>query len=535
MSTLMSFILKTLEPCLNDSANVKLWLPRLLLRIKDSADKPLLPVYSENQDVGFLQGEPGAAVAEQFAETWSIMNQAWAKSDPDRPFPSLILSKVTLNGLQNLFIDQISEQPTVQGYDVRVVLQPNYYADPTQNVAMPVLSLKGRYKTDQSLSVSDTQEGAEIYKTMITCVGEFDAKFLDCLLVATVSMAVSGSGAQRSIKATLTDLEVKSAVEGEEPKILFENITLEGDLEQKDVLIMFIKAGINSEEGQTSLLAAVKDMTSTPANLASASTSFTEYFNTFTTELFCPVPAQGMPTDTVQQQGKTALDVYYFDRLRIALNAPGNRWYLPQLIHDSIDPALEPYTQDVISISDQTVAGLDYIDIVLRDLKVSGLSNASAPQSTCVLTSPAIAMTVLFGTLPEGSSGTPPGPPVKLNAAFSLVQDGFSPVTLIGTLHSSFSNGEIKLEMDVSGSDVNDLYMDITALSVSLGTGLTEFAIELEPRNETLEKLVARVLQLPEVQTQILEGIQSTIEGQRAALSENFSRLARINIISQLS
>ena len=47
MSSLMSFILDSLQPRLNDPANTKLWLPRLLTEMSDEGGNPLLPIRSK--------------------------------------------------------------------------------------------------------------------------------------------------------------------------------------------------------------------------------------------------------------------------------------------------------------------------------------------------------------------------------------------------------------------------------------------------------------------------------------------------------
>ena len=111
MSTLMSFILDSLQPRLNDPANTKLWLPRLLTEMSDEGGNPLLPIRSKEQDLGFLNGEHGDYIAGLFANSWSIFNSRYAIVDPDLPNPALLLSDVSLVGLQNIWVEQASSQP----------------------------------------------------------------------------------------------------------------------------------------------------------------------------------------------------------------------------------------------------------------------------------------------------------------------------------------------------------------------------------------------------------------------------------------
>lgn len=542
MSTLMSFINKTLEPRLNDSANVKLWLPRQLMQMKDDSDKPLLPVYTESQDPFLLKGEHGTNLANQFATVWSIMNQAWAEPDREKPLPTLTMSKVTLHGLHNVFIDQVSDNPTISGYDVRIVLQPNYYDDPTQNIPMPLFRFKGRYHIDQSISVTRGENGSELYKSLIEGEGEFDVACSQCVLIAHIGINVGGDGAERVVTVSANSLELTGMGQGE-PALSFDDLTLEGSLEQKDVLIRFIKQAINSPDGQAGILGAVKDMINAPPNLKTLGVSLTEHFNNLTNQSFGAISPGGMPTDTAKQQGNTALDVYLYDRLRIAFNQPQSSWYLPKMLADTSDPELEPFTQSSINISDQTLAGLKYTEIRLSNVQIIGLSNAVTPLNTNFLNHSYIAMDVDFGALPEGGrngqyggrAGFPPPPPVKIAAAFYLKQNGITPVTLTGSLQSSVFNSQMKLGMQVSGVDVDNLWIDISAVTLSLGTAFVDVVIHLVPRNETLEKIIARLLVLPDVQTQISKGLQEALEKQRPGLSENVSKLARSRIISQVN
>ena len=88
MSTLMSFIQNSVQPRLNDPANARLWLPRLLVGMTAN-DEPVLPIRSDVQDLGFLQGEHGGYVADRFVQVWSIMNQKDAVADPLQPLPAM--------------------------------------------------------------------------------------------------------------------------------------------------------------------------------------------------------------------------------------------------------------------------------------------------------------------------------------------------------------------------------------------------------------------------------------------------------------
>lgn len=535
MSTLMSFIHNSMQPRLNDPTNTRLWLPRLLVGMNQNGD-PVLPIRSDAQDLGFLQGEHGGFVADRFVQTWSIMNQKDAVADPSQPFPYLKLSEITLGGLQNVHVQQLNSAPTTSGYDASVILLPNYYPNPTQGLDMPMLTLTGRYQIEQSLWVEDT------YKTTISGVGAFSATFSDCELNAPLTLTTTGSNAQRSPVVTLLGLTL-TAIVGDEPTLLFDHLTLEGDLEQSELLILFIKQALNAPDGRMSLLSTVADMLNAPDNLDSMSSALSKNVSNSLDELFSRVPEHGLPSDSHNQQGATMLDVYLFDRLRVALNQSDSVWYLPRLLSDSTDPVLEPYHHDQVVIPDQTIAGLEYTNIELNNLYVAGLSNAFMPLEKCVLTSPVMAIEVLFGVLPEGNtvfrqalhSGLPPAPPVKITTRLSLTQQGVLPVDLKGDVHAALHDCHMNMNVSVSGEDVSDLDVTINALNFVWGSEPVEFNVALQPRNSILESMLQKMLLKPEIQDPLKAQLANALTTQRSELSANFTRLARATLINQLS
>ena len=535
MSTLLSFIHNSMQPRLNDPTNTRLWLPRLLAGMNQNGD-PVLPIRSDAQDLGFLQGEHGGFVADRFVQTWSIMNQKDAVADPLQPFPSLKLSDVTLGGLQNVHVQQVSSTPTISGYDASVVLLPNYYPNPTQGLEMPLMTLTGRYQIEQSLWVEDT------YKATITGVGAFSATFSDCELNAPLTLTTTGNTAQRSPVVTLLGLTL-TAILGDEPTLQFDDLTLEGDLEQSEILILFIKQALNAPDGRMSMLTTVADMLNAPGNLDSMSASLSDYLIGSLDELFSDVPQNGLPTDYENQQGTTVLDVYLFDRLRLALNQPDSEWYLPLLLSNSKDPVLEPYQHAQVIIPDQTISGLKYTDIELNNLNIAGFSNAFMPLETCVLRSPMIALEVLFGILPECDTVSrqslhpvlPPAPPVKLTTLLSLTQQGVTPVNLQGVVHASLLDCRLHMNLNVSGDDVSHLDLTINGLSFVWGSEPVEFNVELEPRNSVLESMLQKMLLKPVIQDPLKAELAEALIAQRSELSANFTRLARATIINQLN
>lgn len=529
MSTLMSFMLDTLQPRLNDPENAKLWLPRLLGQMEDDEGIPVLPIESAEQDLGLLQGEHGDFVADTFAKSWSVFNMKPAEPDPQRPHPALKLFDVKVSGLQNMRVQKVSSQVTANGYAVSVELLPNHYPDPSQGLEMPPFSLSGRYLINQSLWADES------YIEQIKGEGEFTALFQDCVVNALLTLETTGEAEQRSTVVTLKGLVLSGNAE-EMPILQFDDLTLEGDLELAEALIMYIKMALNGEDGQASMLDTVASLLNHTDNLASISISLSDYLGSGLDHFFGAVPEHGLPDDADNQQGNTPLDVYLFDRLRIAFNQSGSNWYLPQLLTESNDPTIEPYTHDHISIPDQNIQGLNYTEIELTHLTLAGLSNAYVPLSTWVLTSPAMRMDVELGVLPEGHAGVPPAPPVKLNTDISLVQNGWvEPVHIKGHVSAHLMDSHMLLNVLMSGTDSNDLYLTVTELELLWGAAPVEFSVALVPRNSLLEGLIAGMLKKPEVQAPIMAELAEAIGNQRPELSDNFTLLVRAALNNQLS
>lgn len=533
MSTLMSFILDSLQPRLNDPANTKLWLPRLLTEMSDEGGNPLLPIRSKEQDLGFLNGEHGDYIAGLFANSWSIFNSRYAIVDPDLPNPALLLSDVSLVGLQNIWVEQASSQPVTQGYDIQAKFVPNHYPDPTQGLEMPPLTLKGRYRIAQALWVepTDTEEGR---KESITGTGAFTAVFSNCVLNAPLTLETVDSAEPRSTLVTLRNLSL-DAMTDERPKLTFDDLTLEDGLEDEDALIMYIKMALNEADGQVSMLDTVASMLNKPDNLVSISAELTEHLNASLDGLFGVLPAQGLPDDSDHQQGATPLDVYFFDRLRVALNEPGNDWYLPLLLRNSSDPVLEPYTNPHIVIPDQEQSGLDYTDIQLNNLSLTGLSNAFIPLDTSVLTSPDIAVVIDFGVLPEGSAALPPAPPLTMQSHFSLVQQGIEPLPLKGLVTASLLESHMQLDLALGGNNVSDLEIIVSEVVFLWETGLVEMTVTLEPRDTYLEQVIKKVLDKEQVHTTIKTHLMEALAKQKNELSANFTRLVRTVLQNKLN
>ncbi|TFF14442.1 hypothetical protein EXW72_04460 [Pseudomonas sp. BCA14] len=543
MSTLMSFFLDTLQPCLNDPANAKLWLPRQLAQMNGSDGHLVLPLHADQQDLGYLTGDNGSYIAEQFAENWSIVNQQDCVPDPNKQYPHLSLSAIQVDGLQNIFVNPSASTLTGQGYSISLPLLFNYYNASSGQKDLPQLTMSGNYHIDQSLLIGDAPNTST---TDIIGTGAFSVVFSESMLNAQASLTIEGSAAMRSLAIAVSELQV-TGVQGGPVKLNFTQLTLDGDFTGKDQLIETIKDALNDPEGQAAMVGTLSNMLNSPSNLQSVNNMLGTQTESLMSSVFGPLPAQGMPGDDSGQDAASPVDLFLFDRMRVALNEADSNWYLPWQLASSSDPVLEPYSNPQVNVPDQTLGGLKYTNIQLTNLTLTGGSNAQAPLAAVTLSTPRIAATLNFGGLAQGPvrqldrpgppvrQPVPPAPPLKVNAGFSLIQQGIKPVPLVGTLTATLVNLQSALTITPSGADVNDLTLTISDISARLDSAQIGVSVTLTPHDAALEQIIGRLFQKPEVQSQIANALNNALSAQAPQLSEEFSQIARKAILNQLN
>ncbi|MFN3945401.1 MAG: hypothetical protein ACK4K7_10770 [Allosphingosinicella sp.] len=540
MTTLMGFILNTVQPRVNDPANTRMWLPALLMQLRNDDGSPTLPIHAGRQDLGALTGTNGGFVADTFNSVYSIMNQVDTKPDPDAMFPLLTLPNVTLDGLQNMKLADTSNQPTPDGYVVHIDLAFDAYQGEVGGNPMPPLTFSGRYEIEQKLEVIATGE-----KVTITGHGSFTVVVTDCKLVATAGATISGTGAGRVNTIAVSALEiVGTSPTG--PALNFTNLTLDDDLPQKAQLMATIQDALSDPQAAGAFLSAINEMLSAQENLESVNRLLSDKTTGVLDGIFGPLPASGLPVDGPDQKALTPVDQFLFDRVRLSLADPGSSWFLPLQLASSDDPVLEPYSNPQVDVPDQTIKGLVYSGIVLTDVLLAGASNAAAPLDQTILATTSFSTRVALGSLPEGpahqvprqggsvSMPVPPAPPLTFSARFSLVQQGFKPVPLKGTLVATIENVFVNLTMTPSGADVDHLTMTMSQVSADVSAARIAPSVSLDPPNGPLEQILDALFAKSDVQQQVLAALNTALAEQQGAISEQFTQIARNAILSQL-
>lgn len=550
--SLMTFVLNTLQPRVNDPTNSRLWLPRLLAGMTNGDGSLVLPIHATDQNLGAITGDSGASVASYFATTY----QTWmsgvegktieAEPDPASPYPILAFPKLTIAGLQNISVQLASATATASGYDVELYLIFDTYPDPTQGIAMQPLSLVGDYNIQQALLWRP--EGATDWSSdNLVGTGSVSLALSQCQMVAQATIGVNGAGPARTNSIVVTSLALVGTQAGAPPGVTVDNLTVDGDFKgAKEGLISLVTEMLESNDAAAALTQAVGTLLMAPSNLASVNDLVGGRAGGVLDGILGPVPASGLPDDGPNQKAATPVDLYLFDRIRLALAAPDSDWFLPLQLASSDDPVIEPYSNPSIDVPDQTIKGLNYTNIKLTNVVLAGASNASMPPAATSLDIGKIGTVVTLGILPAGTprqlprSGgpvtmpVPPAPPVLFTAGFSLVQQGLKPVPLQGTLTARITGATAALTITPTGSSVDDLQIGLSHATASLAGATITVSVQLNPPNDGLQQIINALFAQPAVQQQVLVALNDALAGQASAISDQLSQIARTAILTQL-
>lgn len=545
MSTnVLSFILDTLQPKVNDPTNEKLWAPNILKNLKDGNGAPVLPLQFDGPTSVQITGDDGNYIAEQFAEDYPIANNESENyiPCPDSPYPTLELHQVTINGLENVYV--ISTSTITQGtagYDCTMTVQFGYYPQ------LGVLAVLPHYKMSQAIcSTTDGKTCDGNAEPTVTGTGTVEADISNCFVDCDISVLVNGDGAGRQLQATMSSITLRGPDPGSSPTVQFKNLVVDSSKLGSGFNKLILRA-LNSTDGKQGIMNAVSAALSTPENLDTMSQVLSTYITQFFDTVFSPLPGGGLPADGSKQQANTAFDLYLFDRARVAVNNSGSQWYLPLLLASSGNPVLEPYTASEIDIPDQTIKGLKYTGITLTGVSITSLSNAQAVQGSTILASPTITCALQLGTLPEGPSKTisrdgddvtcniPPAPPMSINANFSFTQKGFQDVPVQGTVTITAGQVPFALSVVPSGANASELELTVTAMSVDLGGASISPEVHTTPDDDpTLDSIAEGLLKNKDVISQISQALNGQLADKTSDLSEEFTKLARATINQQL-
>lgn len=546
MATLMSFILDTLRPRLDDSTNKKLWLPKLLTDATDN-DNPLLPLKADKVDAGKLTGTEAQTLAETLAGDWGLINNyGIGIPDPSNPDPYLSMNSIQLDGLQNITVTSSASTPNQNGYSATLHFALGQYSTGLlSGVSMTPVKLIGGYQVSQAVCTSDDSLtcNGQHSATMIG-TGNFTATFSLLNVDADLSIVVNGSGEHRTAAITLTKLFIEGISENENPPgVTISDVTLDQDIPLKQHFIDNFVAALNSKEGQQALLTTINSILQSPTTLAGMEQNINKEAEQLLDDVFGVVPSGGLPADADKQKAETPVDLLLFDRMRVGLQNSAADIYAPLLVALNDNPSLEPWTKDQISVPDQVIGGLKYTNISLTKVVATSISNIVFPIANTILHSPDIQTLMQFGTLPEGpqrnvnrgdktvTMAVPNAPPLTFQCGFSF-QQGKLPFN--GNLSLAVTGLSGSIAIALSGADVDSFTLTLQSITLDASHITATAKVTTDPDDKLTDAVLKAVFESSQFLTALAQSVTTSLTGQIDTLSRELTQIARRAITDQL-
>ncbi len=250
--------------------------------------------------------------------------------------------------------------------------------------------------------------------------------------------------------------------------------------------------------------------------------------------------------DNSVTSGENAVDTYFFNRTRGALNDKSSSRYVPALILSSTSPKLDPFETKNLEISGSfstSVLGQKVMisDIILSDLVVNGVSNTVAlPQNVVFGANQEATATLLMGEVPpgtqvkvDGKKVTVPSPPLKASSPFTLNMqvNQNDPVPIKGTLTISVMNKShtagLKNVVTASGDDPSELQITFTEIVVQADPSDVTLGLDLPKDEEQYEIFLNQFLNQDALINAIMDAINGAIPNELDEISKSVTEFAK--------
>jgi hypothetical protein len=226
------------------------------------------------------------------------------------------------------------------------------------------------------------------------------------------------------------------------------------------------------------------------------------------------------------------VDGYLIDRIKAGLNNTGSNFYLPKIICGLSNPSVEPLTYDAVDLPDQTLGGLDYTQIKIRNIHIKGLSNLLAlPAGLLFNADGNLDATLTAGLLnpppPQQFSGKIiPGPPLNCIGVISVLPEDYEePLQVDLTINVTAS--KLHLVCRFSGEDANSLSIKLNAANLMADP---KAGIEIKTDDSLLKLLVKK----DGLKKQMLEKFNEQITANLGVISQQITTATVSAINSQL-
>jgi hypothetical protein len=549
---LFRFVFNTLQQRMNDPNNARLWLPKVLQGISNSAGTgTLLPLHEKNWPLGKVTGGGGDSVTVQFINFFSVQFRRWSNQEgqfsppvvakdfsvvatPGDKDAVLTLPEVDVFGLENATVEpglEVTEHGN--GYRCTITITFGKY----QNTSLPkAIRLSGRFELRQSLSIADAG------KTEPTQVEETTSPFTwpTFTLVGTGTFALDIEKIHATVDA---EIDVDQDV-----RVTVTKITVAGtdgapqiDIDEDALTIDQMAGGgavsgswktialeaLEDGAGQAELIRGLNDALNRTQNLGQLGDTLTKNLRSQLDRTLGPGGGAAK-----------SVDDNLFDRLRHAVNDEHSDYYLPAALLGITAPTLDPYDAGSLDPFD-----IDIMDskgqALLSDTVINGIANALAKPDDIAFV-PGITVKTTLSALPDGTKVTVNGSTHELT----------NPITLHATLAVKLNNDLLQdpgywIKVAVTGATADFTLgtsggaahrVDTMAIALESATfAAADISIEINFDSD-FDKLINEALakRKDDLRGKIVKVINDRINGDRDNIGKSITTRARDLIEAKL-
>ncbi|WP_262370755.1 hypothetical protein [Streptomyces sp. WAC01526] len=579
---LINFIYATMYKRVNDQDS-PYWLPTVLKDVRTPDGRTLNPLNVDTWDIGELDGAEGKAIGDTIASAWWIfvgaafddakdrgvpdlpdnLDPFTSQRDADRPYPSLALTSVTVDGLPNASVGELQHlTPTENGY--RGTIRVTTAAYDTHGWQKQI-TVKGTYSLVQHVVVIDDPgdgsggdglkpptkvvvhglEGVEWPRQEIEGHGQFALTAQNLAFDVVLCAEATGTGADRTPQLTVESITVASqpTFHLDEKSLTIEGSTI--DEATLDVWKQAAASAFNAPDAGQALTAKLVDTLAAPSFRDQFSSTVTAQLVKALDGVLGAVPTGSLPSgDSGFPPKYGPLEVYLFDRLRASVNDAGSGFYPPTVVLGATDPTLEPYSLGDIDLGSYKI-GVAPADLSFKGGSIKGISNVLIPVKDAALTDGGIGVALRFGQLLVDAKV--PAPPLTITGT-GVVSFPDAAAAAAAALECAAASDDDTIEGDITvtinqpsalaglsftGRDADELTIGLDALTLAIATKDLQVTIKLKEPSP-FEQIIQQVLNKDEVKQKIIDGVQSTADTHRADIAKELTDNARTVIRTKL-
>ncbi|GLF93258.1 hypothetical protein [Streptomyces yaizuensis] len=560
---LVDFVYATLRKRLNDPDS-RYWLPKVLEGVRTPDGRGLSPLTVDTWELGELPGDAGTTIADSIAVGWwNFVGSAYDRAtrdgaggipdslddfdsqrDPGDQYPALTLSSVTVTGLPNASVGELSGiTATDNGYRGTVRVTTGAYDG---HGYQPKITVEGSYRLVQHVVVIDDPDsagaaevldaslkqpttvradglepyGVEWPSQTIAGSGEFLFTIEELVFDVLLGIGTTGSGSGRTATVTVESVTVVST-----PVYTLDQdrLTIDGDTITDGNRKAWIGAAVlafnspDAAEALTTRLAATLDADDFRTQFSG---SVTEQLAQALDDVF---GTGALPADSGRPPaGDGPLEVYLLDRVRASVNDTDSGFYPPTVVRSSSDPRLDPLSIDTIDLGDQQVMGVP-VNFTLNDVTISGIADVLVPAEDAALVAEGVDATLRFGRI----SRTPITIAASVVATFVKSGDH-----LDGTMTTTAQQPSVALGLSFSGPDADSLTIGLRSVAAGIDRDQVDIGVHVEGLPDDA---VHTILNTKDIKDGFIQGVQDGIDGRRNDIAKALTDNARKVIAQKLA